>query len=198
MAKPYQLYTLHVQIRDITPLIWRRVQVEGFDSLRKLHHILQAAFGWTDSHLHEFEIDDKTYAMFDHDDVLVSMDPDNTFDDRKTKLQKVAYPGLTFLYKYDFGDGWEHDIAVEKVEFIEGEPQGCAYIVAGERACPPEDVGGPFGYQEFLDSLREQPESEEDNDYRRWAGPDFDAELFDRRAANAALLRMAWNRWGGK
>ncbi|MFL9994206.1 plasmid pRiA4b ORF-3 family protein [Paraburkholderia sediminicola] len=198
MAKFYQLYTLRVQIRDINPPIWRRVRVEGFESLRKLHHILQAAFGWTASHLHEFEIDDKTYAMFDLDDVLDSMDPDNTFDDRKTRLQKVAYPGVSFLYKYDFGDGWEHDIVVEKIEPIECEPDGCAHILAGARACPPEDVGGPFGYQGFLDTLRERPDSEEAKDYRRWVGEDFDAELFDRRAANATLLRMAWNRWGGK
>jgi hypothetical protein len=95
--------------------IWRRIQIEGFASLRRLHHTLQAAFGWTDSHLHEFEIDDKTYAMFDLDDVLESMDPDNTFDDRKAKLEKAADPGAKFVYKYDFGDGWEHDIVVEKV-----------------------------------------------------------------------------------
>lgn len=198
MAKSFRLYTLHAQIRDINPPIWRRIQIEGFDSLRRLHHTLQAAFGWTDSHLHEFEIDDKTYAMFELDDVLESMDPDNTFDDRKTKLEKAAYPGVRFVYKYDFGDCWEHDIVVEKVEIIEGEPRGCPHVIAGARACPPEDVGGPFGYQEFLDTLHEHPESEEVNDYRRWAGHDFDAELFDRRAANATLLRMAWNRWGGK
>jgi hypothetical protein len=66
------------------------------------------------------------------------------------------------------------------------------------RACPPEDVGGPSGYQQFLDPLREDPDSEEACDYRRWAGNNFYAEPFDRRATNAALLRMAWNRWGGK
>ena len=86
----------------------------------------------------------------------------------------------------------------QKLQFIEGEPKGCAHIIDGARACPPEDVGGPFGYQQFLDTLAEDPDSEEANDYRRWAGNDFNAELFDRRAANAALLRMAWNRWGGK
>ncbi len=122
MAKSFRLYTLHAQIRDINPPIWRRIQIEGSASLRRVHHTLQAAFGWTDSHLHEFEIDDKIYAMFDLDDVLESMDPDNTFDDRKAKLEKAAYPGIKFVYKYDFGDGWEHDIVVEKVQFIEGSP----------------------------------------------------------------------------
>jgi hypothetical protein len=127
VAKSIRLYTLHAQIRDINPPIWRRIQIEGFDSLRRLHHTLQAALGWTDSHLHEFEIDDKTYAMFELDDELDSMDPDNTFDDRKAKLEKAAYPGLRFVYKYDFADGWEHDIVVEKVESIEGELSGHAH-----------------------------------------------------------------------
>lgn len=99
---PSQLYTLHAQIRDINPPIWRRIQIEGSASLRRVHHTLQAAFGWTDSHLHEFESDDKIYAMFDLDDVLDSIDPDNTFDDRKIKLEKAAYPGIKFVYKYDF------------------------------------------------------------------------------------------------
>jgi hypothetical protein len=89
-------------------------------------------------------------------------------------------------------------LPASRVQIIEGELKGCAHIVDGGRACPAEDVGGPFGYQQFLDTLAEHPENEEANDCRRWAGNDFNAELFDRRAANAALLRMAWNRWGRK
>jgi len=198
MTKPYRLFTLHVQIRDIDPPIWRRVQVEGGDSLRKLHHILQAALGWHDAHLHEFEIDGKAYVMMDIEDMLEFMDPEKTFDDRKVKLEKVAHEGLRFVYKYDFGDCWDHDIVVEKIDIVKTEPYGCAHIVAGARACPPEDVGGPHGYQRFLETLREHPKSEEARDLRLWAGRDFDAELFDRRAANAALLRMASNGWGRK
>jgi hypothetical protein len=198
MAKSYRLFTLHVQIRDVEPPIWRRIQVEGGESLRRLHHILQAAFGWHDAHLHEFEIDDDRYVMTDIEDMLEFMDPEKTFDDRKAKLEKVAYEDLRFVYLYDFGDCWHHDVAVENVEIVSTEPYGCAYVIAGARACPPEDVGGPGGYQRFLDTIREQPRSKEARDLKRWAGHDFDAELFDRRAANAALLRMASNGWGRK
>lgn len=198
MPKPTRIYTLRVELRDITPSIWRRIQLEGSDSLRKVHHILQAVFGWTDAHLHEFEIGDKTYVMMDVDDVDGHLDPSKTFDDRKTKLEKVVDKGMSLVYKYDFGDGWEHDIIVEDVEIIEGDPPGYAFVVDGARACPPEDVGGPYGYHEFLATLRRRPNSEEAQHYRLWAGKDFDAELFDRHAANAALLRMASNRWGGK
>lgn len=196
MAKSFQRYTLRVQLQHIEPPIWRRIEVEGTESLRKLHHIVQAAFGWTDRHLHDFLIDGNTYAMFEVDDVLDFANPDTTFDDRKIRLHKVVQLGSRVLYRYDFGDGWDHDIVVEKVETIEREPWGVATVIDGARACPPEDVGGPPGYAAFLDALQNHPESEEAEHYRSWVGPGFDAELFDLRAANAALLRMAANRWG--
>lgn len=112
------------------------------------------------------------------------------------KLEKVAYQDLRFVYKYDFGDRWDHDVVVEKVEVVNAERDGCAYVVAGARACPPEDVGGPRGYQRFWETIRERPRSQEARDLRRWAGQDSDVELFDRRAANAAQVRMAANGWG--
>lgn len=137
-----------------------------------------------------------TYAMFEVDDVLDFADPGTSADDRKIRLQKVLKPGSRFLYRYDFGDGWDHAIVVEKVETIESEPWGAAQVIDGARACPPEDVGGPHGYEAFLSALCNDLNSEEADHYRNWVGPGFDAELFDLRAANATLLRMASNRWG--
>lgn len=93
---------------------------------------------------------------------------------------------------------WDHAIVVEKVETIESEPWGAAQVIDGARACPPEDVGGPHGYEAFLSALCNDPNSEEADHYRNWVGPGFDAELFDLRAANATLLRMASNRWGNR
>jgi Plasmid pRiA4b ORF-3-like protein len=121
MAKSFQRYTLHVQLLYIQPPVWRRITVEGPDSLRKLHHILQAAFGWEDTHLHDFLIDGKTYAQFDIEAGLEFMDLTKTFDDRKTKLNKVLRPDSRIIYRYDFGDGWDHQIKVESIETIEGE-----------------------------------------------------------------------------
>lgn len=198
MAKSFQRFTLHVQLQHIEPPIWRRIEVEGTESLRKLHHILQAAFGWEDTHLHDFLIDGMTYAMFEVDDVLDFADPGTTADDRKVRLQKVLQPGSRFLYRYDFGDGWDHAIVVEKVETVESEPWGAAQVIDGARACPPEDVGGPPGYDTFLSTLSNDPNSEEADHYRNWVGPGLDSELFDLRAANATLLRMASNRWGNR
>lgn len=196
MAKPLQLYTLRVQLQSIEPAIWRRIIVEGSDSLRKLHHILQAAFGWSDAHLHDFLIDELTYAQRDVDADVSFVAPDKTLDDRKTKLHKVLRLGSRILYRYDFGDGWEHDIVVEKIETTERDPWGVAQVIDGERACPPEDVGGPPGYEALLSAWRDHPDSEEAMEYRGWVGPGFDPELFDIRAANATLMRLAANHWG--
>ena len=199
MAKKNIVITLRISIADITPPIWRRIAVDGDISLRALHHIIQAAFGWTDSHLHEFRVEGDTYSMLDNEHVLESSydSDEEMFDDRKGKLNRLLYTGQRFTYQYDFGDSWQHEIHVEKIE-QRPEPMGSACIIDGKRACPPEDVGGIGGYDDFLTTLRDDPKSQEAKDYLRWVGGSFDAEAFDQRMANTTLLRMAWNGWGKK
>lgn len=195
MPKPANILTLHVSIDDIAPSVWRRIEVDADITLRTLHHIIQAAFGWTSSHLHEFQIEDDTYTMVDND-VLEALDR-VPLDDRKAKLGRLLYPGQRFTYLYDFGDSWTHTIHVEKIS-EHAEKLGYGVVTDGGRACPPEDVGGPPGYFEFLDTIQRRPRSQEAREMLNWAGGDFDANAFDKRAANAALLRMAWNGWGKK
>ena len=200
MAKSCKIITLHVQIEDIKPSVWRRIVVDGDITLRLLHHIFQAAFGWTDSHLHEFTIDDASYQMLDNENVLDFMDEMGdtpVFDDRKAKLQRLVQPGQAFLYLYDFGDSWRHIVKVEAIE-TRAEPMYCATIRDGKRAGPPEDVGGAPGYADFVNSITNHRYSEEAEDRLRWAGGEFDPEAFDRRTANNTLARMAWNGWGKK
>ena len=199
MAKQYKIITLHIEIEGIHPPVWRRVVVDGDISLRMLHHIIQAAFGWTDAHLHEFLIEKCTYCMFDNVNVLETLgelDREER-DDRKDKLQRLLYPDLKFSYLYDFGDDWTHIITVEKIE-TRPDYIGSATIIDGQRAGPPEDVGGTSGYAEFLDAILHRKRSEESRQYLRWVGGSFDPEAFDQRIANAALLRLAWNGWGKK
>ena len=166
MAKSCKIITLHVQIDDIKPPIWRRIVVDGDITLRMLHHIFQAAFGWTDSHLHEFTIDNTSYQMLDNENVLDFMeemsDPP-VLDDRKAKLQRLVQPGQQFIYTYDYGDSWRHIVKVEAIE-TRAEPMYCATILAGKRAGPPEDVGGPGGYAEFLDTITKRRDSDEAKD----------------------------------
>ncbi|AEM46690.1 plasmid pRiA4b ORF-3 family protein [Acidithiobacillus ferrivorans SS3] len=192
-AKPAYSYLLQVELEDITPTIWRQVWVDSGMSLHTLHHVLQAAMGWTDAHLHEFSIKGKRYSLPDPED-----DPGRLpVDERNILLGQILEPGLEFKYLYDYGDSWSHVIRVEEVNPVT-ETAGCkpALVDAGQGACPPEDSGGAPGYQDSLDLLREDPESDDAQSFLQWAGEDFDPSRFDRHAANAALLRMAWNRWG--
>lgn len=191
------LYILRIELHpdEIRPAIWRRLVVDGRVSLAKLHHFIQAAFGWTDAHLHEFTIRDNRYALPHSDD---SLDDIESRDERKAYLNRLVTANDKFVYRYDFGDTWDHGITVEKVELVEGDPQGFAWVEGGARACPPEDVGGAPGYQGFLETVLGNPHSEEAKELLTWAGGEFKPELFDRRAANAAIQRILWNGWGGK
>ena len=185
-------YTLHVKLMDIKPAIWRRIHVDGRVRLDALHHILQAAMGWSDAHLHEFEIRDKHYGIPDPEYPEMEM-----LDEKKYRLNQLLDVGDTCVYLYDFGDSWQHGITVESIEDIDDLNVGAgnAWIETGERACPPEDAGGSGGYQEMLNTLENETYSEEAKQLREWAGLDFDPALFDRLAANTAISRMLWNGW---
>jgi len=185
-------YTLHVSLLDIKPAIWRRIHVDGRVRLDAMHHILQAAMGWSDSHLHEFEIRDKHYGIPDPEYPDMEM-----LDEKKYRLNQLLDVGDNCIYLYDFGDSWQHCITVESIEDIDDHNAGAgnAWVETGERACPPEDAGGSGGYQDMLDTLENEPYSEEAKQLREWVGLDFDPAQFDRLAVNTAISRMLWNGW---
>jgi len=182
MPKQNRVITLRVELDGIEPSIWRQIAVDGDITLRALHHVIQAAFGWTDAHLHEFNVEGYTYAMLDNEHVLEGdlNDDDLLLDDRKPKLHRLLYAGQCFTYLYDFGDNWAHKIRVVKIE-QRPEPMGSACIIDGGRACPPEDVGGIGGYGDFLTTIREEPGSEAARECLSWIGGNFDSEGFDKR-----------------
>jgi hypothetical protein len=128
---------------------------------------------------------------------LIEAPSQGPLDDRKAELGRIVYPGQRFIYLYDFGDSWTHTVHVENISEAP-EKLGYATVIDGAGACPPEDAGGPPGYIEFLDTIERGPQSQEAREMLDWAGGDFDANLFDKRAANAALLRTAANGWGKK
>ena len=193
MATYPLLYTLHIQLEPLhfNPPIWRRIRVSGDCTLRKLHHFIQAAFGWHSSHMHEFSDGMNRYLPLDAE--LMHMF-DDALDDRKIKLRRVLKDVDRLRYLYDFGDSWQHVIAVETLEPSDVSGTWCE-VLDGARACPPEDVGGVPGYLDFLASLR-QSESKEGHSALVWAGGSFNPELFDQRAANAAVQRICNNFWG--
>jgi hypothetical protein len=185
---PVSIHQVKVTLEGIRPPVWRRIHVASSITLRRLHDVLQVTMGWTQSHLYAFEIGGVTFG-----------EPSPGYDipvrsAKSTPLRRVAPDaGARFSYLYDFGDNWEHQVVVEKV--LLPEP-GAVYprCLTGRRACPPEDVGGIWGYQEFLQAIGD-PEHEEHASLLEWVGGAFDPEAFDLGAVNRALATLGPSPW---
>jgi len=173
-----------ISIQDIEPPIWRRLLLPFDLNLAQLHEVLQAAFGWTDSHLHQFIIGGLIYGAPEFDDVREWA----TFEATEVFLRDFDLyrePKPQVLYLYDFGDGWRHLVEFEDViPRQEGIRYPCC--VDGARHRPPEDVGGTGGYQDFLE-VWSDPEHEEHKDMRSWVGKAFEPEKFDIEKTNKAI-----------
>ena len=193
LSKPC-LITLRIELVGTTPLVWRRITLDGRSSFANLHHVIQAAMGWHDAHLHQFRINNRYIGVPDPESDAPEW---HTEDERKVFLNRVLTDDAVFTYLYDFGDGWEHKLIVEEYDDSDDLRfgDGDAWVDAGERACPPEDCGGVGGFQDFLEKLEDEPYSDESKELREWAGLDYDPARFDRQAANAAIKRLLWNRW---
>jgi len=168
------VYQLKVSLLDTKPPIWRRVLVDGGSTLDCVHKVIQAAFGWWNYHLHEFDVGGMRYGIPD----LVEDWGDRPHDERRTRLDAIAGEGSSFQYTYDFGDGWDHRIIVEKV--LSTASTATPACVDGRRACPPEDCGGTWGYRELLEILAD-PAHPEHDERKEWLGRPFDPEAFDPR-----------------
>lgn len=193
LSKPC-LITLRIELLGTTPLVWRRITLGGRFSFAALHHVIQAAMGWHDAHLHQFRINGRYIGVPDPENDAPEW---HTEDERKVFLNRVLTDDTVFSYLYDFGDGWEHRVIVEACDDSNDlrAGDGDAWVDAGERACPPEDCGGIPGFQDFLERFDNAPYSDDTKALRTWAGFDYDPAPFDRHAANAAIKRLLWNRW---
>jgi hypothetical protein len=173
-------FVFHVALRDIEPAIWRRLRAPADVSLARLHDILQIAFGWTNSHLHDFLVGDVRIGMLDIEDEFFAI------DEHAAPFGAVARQDTQIRYRYDFGDDWEHEIPVEAV--LESGPETIECL-GGARACPPEDCGGTSGYEHLVEVLS-KPRHPEHKEMREWVGPRFDPERFDIKAVNKALATL--------
>ena len=144
---PTALLQLHIELEHSEPLIWRTVLVPDNITLIKLHSVIQAAMGWWGGHLHEFIIDHRHYGQVFDDDPMLDLGPE-LIDERRKKLFKLLGRKKQFEYLYDFGDYWEHEISNEKK--IEGKTLLNPVCLEAEGRCPPEDIGGTHGFEEFL------------------------------------------------
>ena len=177
---PNFIWQLKVTLRNSRPPIWRRLLVPGSTTLQWLHWTLQDAMGWMNSHLHHFIVGESFYGEPDPEHAV------DMLDEREWKLSQVApKAGALFVYEYDFGDSWIHDIFVEQILPAEKETR-YPLCLDGKRACPPEDCGGVGGYENLLEILR-NPEHEEYESMREWLGRPVDPEAIDLKAINRIL-----------
>ena len=177
------VYQIKVTLRESKPPIWRRLLVSDSTTLYTLHKIIQAAMGWTDSHLHQFIIEGEYFS------IPSSEDSRPIKDERRYRLNQItSSDNSKFIYEYDFGDSWEHEILVEKNQSPEA---GIKYpmCIKGKRACPPEDIGGVWGYEEFLEAISD-PNHDQHDFYTEWLGDEFDSEEFDIEEINQVLQRI--------
>jgi hypothetical protein len=184
MAKSEIVFQLKVTLRGIRPPIWRRVLVPSNLTLLQLHDVLQVLMGWTDSHLHQFEAAGNFYGTPDPE---LEVERKN---ERKVRLNEVLHhPKDRMAYEYDFGDSWEHELVLEKI--VPRAPRvRYPVVTGGKRACPPEDVGGVWGYGHFLEAVSDSQHPDHE-DMVEWSGEGFDPEAFDVGAANRAF-RGGW------
>ncbi len=186
-ASPGQVYQFKITLKETRPPIWRRIQV-GDCTLDELHEHIQTAMGWTNSHLHLFRVDGTLYA----DPLLMEEDFEeleckNSTTTKLSQILPASGARFQFEYEYDFGDGWAHDVLFEGCLPAE---KGKRYplCLEGARACPPEDVGGVWGYQDFLAALADL-EHERHGELRDWIDRKFDPDAFDPTDATRSMKR---------
>lgn len=171
---------LKVTLQGVRPPVWRRIKVRSDIALEDLHRVLQVMMGWSDSHMHEFR------PAGGQGKGRAGRPPVERDQESRTRLDDLLKkPRDRMVYEYDFGDSWEHEVFLERVV---DHAAGARYpwVLAGARACPPEDVGGVGGYARFLQAMRE-PRHPEHEEMMEWHGGSFDPAAFDLQAVNLAF-----------
>lgn len=186
-------YVLEATVAHVRPRIWRQLQVPGELSLSGLHEALQIAFGWTNSHLHEFHVGKARYGVPDPDD-------DKLLDEADVTVAAVLpHKTSTMQYIYDLADWWIHNITVDRIEDAPPKrstrslgargPTAPVACLAGQRAHPPEDCGGPSAYADFLEAIH-TPDHPQHQELLDWVGGTFDPEALSLSDVNRALSSL--------
>jgi Plasmid pRiA4b ORF-3-like protein len=178
------VFQIKMTLKGIDPPIWRRIQTKDC-TLDELHALIQVTMGWEFEHLYRFNIGGVDYSDLD------MMNDEDIEDACGTTLSEVLPPRNRrprFQYEYDFGDSWIHQLIVEE-RFPPDKGVKYPLCVAGQRACPPEDCGGPWAYPDFVETIS-NPDHQRHEETLEWVGGEFDPEKFDLKAVNSELLRM--------
>lgn len=179
------LFTLKVSLLGIKPLIWRRIIVRGDIDLYTLHDVIQIAMGWTDCHLHQYFVGKMRISEPDFNDDAED-EGDFTLADIASKV------GAKFRYEYDFGDSWIHEVQVEAIE-NDTSTHKFPICTDGARNCPPEDVGGIWGYSELVSAMEDR-KHERYKEFIDWLGEPFKPEAFDLKGINKELRQIKYVR----
>lgn len=179
-----KIYQIQIALKGFKPKIWRRLLIPSDLLLSDLHKIIQTSMGWTNSHLHQFNKNRTFYTVrMEGDDFWEEMD---NVDYKSIKISDLLKKEKEkIIYEYDFGDGWEHDIILEKLLPID-DKINYPVCLKGKMNCPPEDCGGVWGYSGMLEILK-QPDHEEYESYIEWLGDEFDPEYFNKDEVNELL-----------
>jgi hypothetical protein len=178
------VFQLRIDLMGAKPPIWRRILIASNASLYDLHCAIQNAMGWQNSHLHVFEKNGVYYAPGDLEEMDFGEGED--MDEKQYTVQDVLpKENETLQYEYDFGDGWAHQIKLEKILLFDPD-QALPICIKGRNACPPEDIGGLWGYDGFLDIMAD-PRHPEYEEMLEWVGGEFDPTVFDLEEANAVM-----------
>lgn len=182
-----KIYKLKISLLNIKPPIWRRISVKGDVDLNDLHMIIQIAMGWENCHLYEFR-NQEMYISGSDENPFFTIESDEDEDaispDSITLQEVLQKKGDKIRYTYDFGDSWDHTIMVEAIE--SGKQPHKAVCLTGKRNCPPEDCGGPWGYIDMLEAVKD-PKHPNHDDMIEWLGENFDPEYFDKIEVNRLL-----------
>ncbi|MBU1105198.1 MAG: plasmid pRiA4b ORF-3 family protein [Candidatus Riflebacteria bacterium] len=190
-------YALRIEMMEIEPVIWRQFVVPAEISLDRLHDVIQIIMGWKDSHLHEFNFTKHRYV----ETINEEFDGKATFLEASERLNKhFKKEGDSCLYVYDFGESWAHRLTLESSDYKLREDDCAISCLAGARACPLEDVGGPPGYAEFCKAIK-SPKNKQHASMVAWStgfqptAKKFDPEYFDTDAINETLgCFVRWSR----
>ena len=178
------IYQLKISLNGARPPIWRRIMVSSSTQLEDLHIIFQICMGWMNTHLHQFVVDGVMYGEPDPD---FGMDIQDEKGVRLSSLLKKEKDKM--LYEYDFGDGWEHTVVLEKILPFDTKKQ-LPRCVTGRKACPPEDVGGIWGYEEFLEAFLDSDHPEHQA-MKQWVGNYFSPDEFNKDEVNEILAEWS-------
>ncbi|BHH82076.1 plasmid pRiA4b ORF-3 family protein [Desulforhopalus sp. 52FAK] len=185
--KPVPSYILQISITFSEPLIWRRIQIPGTSTLADLHEVIQKSMGWSDSHQHQFIV-----GKISYEPTIKTNAPrvSKRFDEDKYQLHTLE-EGMRFLfsYIYDAGEGWEHEIHLEEV-VPPSTPLQAPLVLAGERACPPEDVGDIHEYHHLITAFEDPNNKDYHRLYEITGRPDFDPAVFDLEQAKNRVTSL--------